>query len=150
LSKIGIQVDFQTIAFNVLVDKLSNTFDWDCYYGGFTGGSVEPNSGANIWSTEGGLHVFNQKPQPGQPPIEGREVADWEEKIGQLYIQGAQELDEAKRKAIYAETQRLAQEYVPLIHLVNPLSLAAVRDRIQGVKYSAIGGLLWNAYELKQ
>jgi peptide/nickel transport system substrate-binding protein len=149
LSKIGIQVDFQTIAFNVLVDKLSNTFDWDCYYGGFTGGSVEPNSGANIWSTEGGLHVFNQKPQPGQPPIEGREVADWEEKIGQLYIQGAQELDEAKRKAIYAETQRLAQEYVPLIHLVNPLSLAAVRDRIQGVKYSAIGGLLWNAYELK-
>jgi peptide/nickel transport system substrate-binding protein len=149
LSKIGMQVDFQAIAFNVLVDKLSNTLDWDCYYGGITGGSVEPNSGANTWSPDGGLHIFNQKPQPGQPPIEGREVADWEEKIGQLYIQGAQELDEAKRKAIYVETQRLAQEYVPFIYLVNPLSLAAVRDRIQGIKYSAIGGTLWNVYELK-
>jgi len=149
LSKIGIQVDFKTLAFNVLVDKLGNTLDWECYFGGFTGGSVEPNGGANIWSPDGGLHAFNQKPQPGQPPITGREVADWEEKIGQLYIQGAQESDEAKRKAIYGETQRLAQEYLPFIHLVNPLSLAAVRDRISGLKYSAIGGLLWNIHELK-
>jgi len=40
------------------------------------------------------------------------------------------EFDEAKRKEIYAETQRL-QEYT-CIHLVAPLSLAAVRDRVQG------------------
>ncbi len=148
LKKIGIQVDLQVLAFNVLTDKLSNTYDWECYFGGFTGG-VEPNGGANIWSPDGGLHVFNQQAQPGQPPLEGREVADWEAKIGQLYIEAAQELDETKRKAIYAETQRLAQEYVPFIHLVNPLALAAVRDRIQGIKYSALGGILWNVHELK-
>jgi peptide/nickel transport system substrate-binding protein len=148
LAKIGIQVDFQLIAFNVLVDKLSNTLDWECHMLGFTGG-IEPNSGANIWLPDGGLHSFNQKPLPGQPPIEGREVADWEAEIGQLYIKGAQELDEAKRKAIYAESQRLTQEYLPFIHLVNPLSLAAVRDRIQDVKFSALGGLLWNVYEIK-
>jgi len=148
LAKIGIQVDLSILAFNILTDKLSNTFEWECYFGAFTGG-VEPNGGANIWSPEGGLHVFNQKPQKGQPPIEGREVADWETQIGQLYIQGAQELDEAKRKAIYAQTQRLAKEYVPFIYLVNPLALAAVRDRIEGIKYSALGGTLWNVYELK-
>jgi peptide/nickel transport system substrate-binding protein len=148
LAKIGIQVDFQLIAFNVLVDKLSNTLDWECHMLGFTGG-IEPNSGANIWLPDGGLHSFNQKPLPGQPPIQGREVADWEAEIGQLYIKGAQELDEAKRKAIYAESQRLTQEYLPFIHLVNPLSLAAVRDRIQDVKFSALGGLLWNVYEIK-
>lgn len=148
LSKIGIQVDLQLIAFNVLVDKLSNTLDWDCYYGGFTGG-VEPNSGANIWLPDGGLHVFNQKPLPGQEPLEGRVVADWEQRIGNLYIQGAQELDEAKRKEIYAETQRLNQEYLPFIHLINPLALAAIRNRIQNVKYSALGGSLWNVHELK-
>jgi hypothetical protein len=44
-----------------------------------------------------------------QPPIEGREVPDWEAEISRLYIQGAGELDEAKRKQIYAETQRLTQ-----------------------------------------
>ena len=148
LSKIGIQADFSPIAFSVLVDKLSNTLDWDCHLLGFSGG-VEPNDGANIWSVEGGLHSFNQKPAKGQPPIEGREVPDWEAEISRLYIQGAGELDEAKRKQIYAETQRLTQEYLPFIHLINPLSLSAVRDRIQGVKVSALGGSLWNLYELK-
>ena len=79
-------------------------------------------------------------------------MADWEAEIGRLYILGAQEFDQAKRKEIYAETQRLTQEYLPCIHLVAPLSLAAVRDRVQGVKYSALGSLgatLWNKYELK-
>jgi peptide/nickel transport system substrate-binding protein len=88
----------------------------------------------------------------GQEPLIGWQVADWEAEIGRLYIQGAQELDEAKRKEIYAETQRLTQEYLPYIYLVNPLSLVAVRDRIQGVKFSALGSLnatLWNKYELK-
>ena len=148
LSKIGMQVDIQPIAFNILLDKLSNTLDWECVYMGFTGG-VDPNNGANLWLPDGASHQFNQKPQPGQPPVEDREVADWEEKIGQLYIQGAREFDEAKRKAIYAETQRIAQEYLPLIYLVNPLDLLAARDRLEGIKFSALGGPLWNIYELK-
>jgi peptide/nickel transport system substrate-binding protein len=35
---------------------------------------------------------------------------------------------------------------------VNPLDVVAVRDRIQGVKFSALGSqsaTLWNKYELK-
>lgn len=147
LEKIGMIVDFQPISFQALVDKLSDSLDWDAHVIGFTGG-VEPNGGANIWLPDGALHAFNQKPVSGQEPIEGWEVADWEAKIGQLYVQGAQELDETKRKAIYAETQRLAQEYLPFIHLVNPLSLSAVRDRVQGVQYSALGGALWNIHEI--
>ncbi|MBD1807238.1 ABC transporter substrate-binding protein [Microcoleus sp. FACHB-SPT15] len=148
LSQIGIQVDFNPIAFNTLVDKLSNTLDWDSYLLGFTGG-VEPHDGANVWLPDGGLHAFNQKPQQGQVPIEGREVYDWEAQIGRLYVEGAKTVDEAKRKAIYAETQRITQEYLPMIYLVNSLSMSAVRDRIQNVKYNALGGVVWNIYELK-
>jgi peptide/nickel transport system substrate-binding protein len=149
LSRIGIQVDFNPIAFSVLVDKLSNSLDWEAHLLGFTGGGFDPNNGANIWSPEGGLHSFNQKPQPGQAPLQGWEVAPWEQKIGDLYIQGARELDEAKRKKIYAETQRLAQENLPFIHLVNPLSMTAVRARFDGIQYSALGGAFWNIHEIK-
>lgn len=149
MSKIGIQIDFQPIDFGVLGDKLTNTFEWESYFGAIGGGGLDPNGGANFWSFEGQFHPFNQKPGPGRAPIEGREVADWEAEIGRLYIEGAQELDDAKRKAIYDETQRIAQEYLPLIHLFTPLSLTAARDRVQGIKYSAYGGALWNVYELK-
>ncbi|HIK38900.1 MAG: ABC transporter substrate-binding protein [Geminocystis sp.] len=148
LAKIGIQVDFTPIAFNVLVDKLTNTLDWEAHIIGFTGGN-EPNDGINLWSPDGNLHLFNQKPQPGRKPIEGRVVADWERKIGELYVQAASELDFEKRREIYRQTQQLASEYLPLIYLVNPYSLAAVRNRIQGIQYSALGGAFWNIERLK-
>ncbi len=148
LSKIGIQVDFTPIAFNTLVDKLSDSLEWECYLLGFTGGN-EPNSGSNIWNIEGGLHTFNQKPLPGQSKLEGRKVYDWEREISNLYIQGGKEIDQEKRKEIYGKTQILTQEYLPMIHLINPLALGAVRNHIQGVKYVALPDKFWNIYEIK-
>ncbi|MGK7889095.1 MAG: ABC transporter substrate-binding protein [Leptolyngbyaceae cyanobacterium] len=148
LSLIGMQVDFQTLDFNTLVQQATNSLDWDSMIMGFTGG-VEPNNGANVWRTDGRLHMFNQLPGEGEDPIEGWQVADWEERISQLYVEGAQELDEEARQAIYAETQQLTQEYVPFIYLVNSLALAAVSNRIEGVQYSALGGALWNLTELQ-
>ncbi|AFZ27172.1 ABC-type dipeptide transport system, periplasmic component [Cylindrospermum stagnale PCC 7417] len=148
LSKIGIQVDFTPLAWNTYTDKLSNSLDWEASLLGLTGG-LEPNDGANVWSAEGGLHMFNQKPQAGQKAIEGWEVSPWERKIGELYIQGARELDEAKRKKIYGETQQITQENLPFIYLVNAYSLSAVRNRFEGIKFSALGGAFWNIHEIK-
>lgn len=149
LSKIGIQVDFNPIAWSNLTDKLSNSLDWECHLMGLSGSGFEPNDGANVWSPEGGLHTFNQKPQAGQTSIVGQKFADWELEINRLYIQAARELDDAKRKAIYAETEHLMQEYLPYIYLVNPLAMSAVRDRFEGIKYSPIGGAFWNIHEIK-
>lgn len=148
LRQIGIQVDFLTQAFNTVVSKLSNSLDWEACVLGFTGG-IEPNSGANVWLPNGRSHHFNKAPQPGDEPIEGRVVSDWEEEIGRLYIQAARILDEEERKAIYAQTQTITQENLPFIYLVNPLSLSAVRDRIQPIKFSALSGALWNLHELR-
>ncbi len=149
LLNIGIQVDFNPMAFNTLVDKLSRSKQWDALMLGFAGGGVEPNSSFNIWAVDGGLHAFNQGAAPDAPPIPGREIAPWEQKINDLYIQGAQELNETKRKAIYGEAQQLVQENLPFIYMITPLSFSAVRDRIQNVKYSPLGGALWNIHELK-
>ncbi|WP_030007879.1 ABC transporter substrate-binding protein, partial [Picosynechococcus sp. NKBG042902] len=147
LEALGMQVDYSPIGFNILVDKLSNSLDWDCFLLGLTGGN-EPNGGANVWFPEGNLHMFNQAARPGTTPLTDRVINDWEQEIADLYIQGAQELDLDKRKEIYAKTQELAAEYLPFIHLVNNYSLAAVRDKIEGVQHSALGGPLWNLEDL--
>jgi peptide/nickel transport system substrate-binding protein len=148
LAAIGIQVDFQAIAFSNLVDKLSNSLDWEAHILGFTGDN-EPHA-PNIWYVDGNLHAFNQQPQPGSPPIQGWQAADWEKKIADLYVKGSQELDFEKRKVIYNEIQQLQQEYVPFIYLVNPLALGAVRNCFEGIQFSALGGAFWNLEELKK
>jgi peptide/nickel transport system substrate-binding protein len=148
LSKIGIQVDFQPIAFNTILNKLDNTLDWESLILSIGGATYDPDGGKNTWSPDGRLHMFNQKPTSGSP-LEGRKVADWEKEIYRLYVQGGQVFDDTKRKAIYAQVQTLAQEYLPFIYLVNPLSLAAVRNHVEGIQYSAEGGTTWNIYELR-
>ena len=149
LAKIGIQVDLQILSFNAYLSKLKNTQDWDCYLGGFGGAGIEPHSGSNIWTISGTSHAFNQGPTSGSSRLIGWEVSDWEKEIDRLYTQGAQELDEKKRKAIYGEYQKIAAEQLPFIHLVEQLNLEAVRDRFQGIQYTALGGPFWNLYELK-
>lgn len=149
LSKIGMQIDLQLIGFNTLIKKMDNSIDWEAMVLGIGGAPFEPDGGRNTWSPDGRLHVFNQKPGEGEEPLEGRVVADWEKDIYRLYVQGGQELDDEKRKIIYGESQRIAQANLPFIYLVNPLSLVAVRNKIEGVRYSAAGGSLWNIHELK-
>ncbi|MDZ8108511.1 MAG: ABC transporter substrate-binding protein [Nostoc sp. DedQUE12a] len=149
LARIGIQVDLQILSFNSYLEKLKVTQNWDCYLGGFAGGGVEPHGASNIWRINGASHAFNQGAQPGDPPLIGWEVSDWEKQIDSLYIKGAQVLDENKRKEIYYEYQRIASEQLPFIHLVEGLNLQAVRDRFQGIQYTALGGPFWNLYELK-
>ncbi|UBF24061.1 ABC transporter substrate-binding protein [Kovacikia minuta CCNUW1] len=150
LSKIGMQVDFTPISFGTLVEKLSVSRNWDCYLLGFTGG-VEPNDGSNVWKSTGGLHSFNQGSQAGQPPLIGWQASDWEKEIDRLFIAGAREFDEQKRKEIYAKYQQIVQEQLPAIHLINPLGISAIRNFVQGVQYSSADrrGSLWNIYELK-
>ncbi|EKQ67187.1 ABC-type dipeptide transport system, periplasmic component [Leptolyngbyaceae cyanobacterium JSC-12] len=149
LGKIGIQVDFTPINFNVLVEKTSTTRDWDAHIIGFTGG-IEPHSAANLWMSTGGSHSFNLKQQPGQPPIQGWQPYAFEQEIDRLMIAGARELDETKRKAIYAQYQRVVQDNLPVIFLVNDRALMAARNTLKGIEYSGLPSWgLWNIDALK-
>lgn len=144
LAAIGIKVNFRTVNFNVLVGQLSNTLDWDCILLSFSGGN-EPNSRYNFWAVDGNSHLFNQL----TVDLKERNIVDWERQISELYIEGAQELDLAKRKEIYVEIQQIVAEKLPVICLVNPYSMSAIRNKITGVEYSALGGAFWNMEELK-
>ncbi len=148
LANIGIKADVQVLNFNAILQKLDRR-DWECYVGAFSGGGVEPHSGFNIWSSTGSLHQFNQGQQPWEDELEGWEVSEWEQEIDRLFAQGVQELDDRQRKEIYGKFQQIVAEQVPFFYLVNGLSFQAVRDRVQNIKFSALGGAFWNLYELK-
>lgn len=148
LGAIGMQVNFSPISFNTLIGKLNDTRDWDGVLIGFTGG-VEPYSGANFWLSSGSSHLFNLGRQPGQSELQGWTVANWEQEIDRLFKDGAREFDPAKRKPFYDAFQKIVQEQLPVIHLVQEVALMAVRDRIAGVRYNGLPTWgLWNIQEL--
>ncbi|MGD1808692.1 ABC transporter substrate-binding protein [Dapis sp. BLCC M126] len=151
LSKIGIKTNLQLLTANTVLQKLLLSRDWECYLGGFNipGAELEPNLLSIFWSSNGSFHQFNLGHQPGQPVLKNWQVSDWEKQIDRLFMAGYQTVDENKRREIYAEFQQIVAEQLPIFVLVNPLSFQAVRDRINNLKFSAIGGAFWNIDELK-
>ncbi|BAY81319.1 extracellular solute-binding protein [Calothrix parasitica NIES-267] len=149
LNNIGIQTDLQTLSFNTVLQKILAKRDWECYVGNFEAGVVEPNEVALFWTSNGSFHMFNKNSKSKKYTITGWKATEWEKEIDELFQEAAKEADESKRKQIYGEFQQIVAEQLPVFFLVNPISLQAVRNRVENIEYSAVGGLLWNIDELR-
>ena len=139
LERLGIRVNFQPVDFNLLVRKLSETFDWDAIIIGLTGG-VEPASGNNVWPSSGGLHMWY--------PFQEQPATDWEARIDYLFEEGTKYLDPNERKQYYDEFQDIVAEQVPLIYTVNPEAWFAIYDYVQNARPTAYGGLFYQIGEI--
>ncbi len=139
LEQLGMKVHFNQIEFNTLVDKLDATFDWDCILLGLTGGD-EPHFSKNVWDSKGTVHMwYPEQPEPATP---------WEARIDALFNAGVQELDRAKRKAIYDEWQVIVSEEVPLIYTCLTEALYPVQNRFGNLYPTALGGAFHNVDEI--
>lgn len=139
LEKLGFKVNLVPVEFSTLVNKLMSSFDWDMVMIGLTGG-VEPHFGQNVWHSSGGLHLWN--------PRQNTPATDWEKRIDEIFDQGAQELDENKRKALYDEFQRIVAEKLPVIYTVLNMDMYAVRNKFGNLKPTVHGGAFHNIEEI--
>jgi peptide/nickel transport system substrate-binding protein len=130
LAALGMKVNFKPIDFNVM-SGLLHEGNWETMIIGLTGDNLEPHSGANVWRSDGFLHLFNQrKIVPGKPT----DLADrqpWEKEIDTLIEQGSQTFDEAERHRIYDQLQQVIYDQAPLVYLYSPLAIVAVREHIR-------------------
>ena len=133
------KVNLVPVEFNTLVNKLMSSFDWDMVMIGLTGG-VEPHFGQNVWRSSGGLHLWN--------PHQRKPATAWEERMDEIYDQGAQELDENKRKVLYDEFQRIVADQLPVIYTVLNMDMYAVRNKFGNLKPTVNGGAFHNIEEI--
>ncbi|MCR4337378.1 MAG: ABC transporter substrate-binding protein [Candidatus Omnitrophica bacterium] len=139
LQAIGMKVNFLPIEFNNLVKKLTADFDWDAIIIGLTGG-VEPHFGKNVWSSDGGLHMWF--------PNQAAPATEWEKRIDEIFSQGVQELDPVRRKGLYDEFQVIVSEQLPVIYTVLGNTVYAVRNKFGNLHPTSYGGIFHNLEEI--
>jgi peptide/nickel transport system substrate-binding protein len=139
LAQLGMKVNLVPVEFNTLVNKLMSSFDWDMVMIGLTGG-VEPHFGQNVWRSSGGLHLWN--------PHQDKPATAWEKRMDEIYDQGAQELDDNKRKVLYDEFQRIVADQLPVIYTVLNTEMYAVRNKFGNLKPTVNGGAFHNIEEI--
>jgi peptide/nickel transport system substrate-binding protein len=143
LKKLGMNVIYQPIEFNTLIDRLYNTYDYECAFSAFGSGSVvDPSGSMNILKSDGFTHDWF----PGQKTPS----TDWEARIDALMDAQLTTLDENERKKDYDQVQEIMAEQQPLIFSVTPHYYAAIRPDIANLRPTSLGGYraTWNVEEL--
>lgn len=136
LAEIGIKVNFKLLEFNNFVSRIMQGKNYDAGVISLTGGN-EPNGGANVWKSDGRLHMFDIKKHQV-----GAITRDWEKEIDSIFSKGVQTMDIEKRKAIYNRFQEIVYEENPMIYLVSPVVLTAASHKIANAKATKYGGIM--------
>ena len=152
LEDLGMKVNFKPIEFNSLVNKLSNTNDWDMAIMGLTGSPLEPHDGKNVWMSKGPLHLFNQREvNDGVNNGVNNGIDDrfeWEKELDNIFEQGALKLTFKERKPLYDKYQEIIYQEKPIIYLYSPIRITAIRKKFQNIYPSSLSGLVYNLDEI--
>jgi peptide/nickel transport system substrate-binding protein len=139
LRELGMKVNYQPVDFNILVDKMSNSLDWEAMVMGLTGSRLEPYDGANVWKSSGRLHMFDQRlPKSGDKVIVS-DAREWEKEIDQCFDKGATTFDLGKRHEYFNRFQQIAYDEQPFIYLFSSLDLSAFRNYIGNYMPTPLG-----------
>jgi len=124
LHKIGIQVNVVTLDFPSLIERMTQTFDYEAILLGLTNIELDPNGQMNVWLSSSENHQWN--------PSEKAPETEWEAEIDRLMRAQASSADPKKRKESFDRVQEIALEQAPFIYLVNRNALSAVAANVQG------------------
>lgn len=145
LSNLGITVNFKPVEFNTLVNKLTNSYDWDMAIMGLTGSPLEPHNGKNVWASNGPLHLFNQRPIGG---LKNDDRLFWEKELDKIFETAALQLNFADRKKYYDRYQDIIYNQRPIIYLYSPIRIVAIRRKFKNVYPTTLSGILYNIEEI--
>jgi len=144
--KIGINMKFQPVTFNVKLARTHESKDWEVISGDW-GAGIEPHGVAHLWNSNGQAHFFNLNASPTRA---ANPTYPWEKRIDEIFDQGASELDEAKRKVLYNEFQQIVGREQVMIFLPVFNYTLGVRNTLGNARPNSYNpmGITWNAWEL--
>ena len=141
LQKIGIHVNVVTLDFPSLIERMTQTFDYEAILLGLTNVGLDPSEQMNVWLSSSDNHQWN--------PSEKTPETAWEAEIDKLMREQASSADANKRKQSFDRVQEIAVEQMPFIYLVNRNALSAVAANLQGASpVIVVPQTYWNVERL--
>lgn len=141
LEKIGIRVNVVTLDFPSLIERMTQTFNYEAILLGLTNLGLDPNDVMNVWLSSSENHQWN--------PSEKSPETAWEAEIDNLMRAQASAADPKKRKESFDRVQEIAIEQAPFIFLVNRNALSAVSTSVHGASpVIVVPQTYWNAERL--
>lgn len=125
LKKLGLVVDVVALESNALVHQFLSGQGYDAVYFHLTTSDTDPASQLDFWMSTGSAHVWNLGPDTS--------AIEWEREIDDLMRRQVSALDDAERRRLFADVQRLFVEHLPMIHFAVPRVFVAASTRMNNL-----------------
>ncbi len=137
LKKIGLTVDVVLMEGNALVSRLGTGQGYEAALFPIGATDPEPAMQLALWLSTGPFHVWNLEPKSAAP---------WEKRIDDLLARQTSTLDEAERKRLFVEVQKIFAEHAPILYFASPNIFAAASARATNLTPAPIRPqFLWSA-----
>jgi peptide/nickel transport system substrate-binding protein len=141
LKQLGMRVQVVPLESRSLLDRVTQTRDYDACIMGIASYDADPNSDISVWLSTGGLHLWN--------PSQARPATPWEAEIDRLIEEQMSARTFEQRKKLYDRAQEILAENQPMIFLASPNILAGAKNSIGNFHPAVLEPyVLWNVEQL--
>ena len=141
LKQLGMRVQVVPLEFRSLLDRVTQTKDYDACVMGIVSFDADPNSDINVWLSSGGTHLWN--------PSQTHPATAWEAEMDRLIEEQMSARTFTERKKLYDRAQEILAENQPLIFLASPDILVGAKNTVGNFHPAVLEPyVLWNVEQL--
>jgi peptide/nickel transport system substrate-binding protein len=141
LKQLGMRVQVVPLEFRSLIDRVTQTKEYDACVLGLVSFDADPNSDINVWLSSGGTHLWN--------PSQAHPATPWEAEVDGLMVAQLTATRGEQRKKLYDRVQEILAENQPMIFLASPDILVGARNTIGNFHPAVLEPYaLWNVEQL--
>ena len=141
LKQLGMRVQVVPLEFRSLIERVTQTKEYDACLLGIASFDADPNSDLNVWLSSGGQHLWN--------PSQTHPATPWEAEIDKLMEQQLAAPSYEQRKKLYDRVQEILAQNQPMIFLASPNILTGAKSSAGNFHPAVLEPyILWNAEQL--
>jgi len=141
LKQLGIHVQVVPLEFRSLLDRVTQTKEYDACILAIASFDADPNSDINVWPSDGGMHFWN--------PSQAHPATPWEAEIDRLMREQLIATGCEPRKKLFDRVQEILAEEQPMIFLASPDILVGAKNSVGNFHPAVLEPyVLWNVEQL--
>ena len=122
-----------------MTNRVHTSLDWQAIVMGLSGSRFEPYGGANVWKSDGRMHMFDTRLPDKNGLVKAPDARPWEKEIDKLLDTAAGTMDEKTRIDCYNRFQKIAYDQQPFIYIYTNMVLTAAHNKLGNYKPSPYG-----------
>ncbi len=141
LKQLGIRAQIVPMEFRSLIDRVTQTREYDACVLGLVSFDADPTAEMNVWLSSGGTHLWN--------PSQTHPATAWETAIDKLMEQQLAVPNYQERKKAFDRVQEILSENQPMIFLASPNILVGAKNSVGNFHPAILEPyVLWNVEQL--